>query len=424
MAHTVLDQVTREQYTAFIGETDFSYAWKIFEDNNLRVYATPNGQIPDPVIDIQILGVDYIVTGAGNPNGGEVQFIVPRAAGDIITIELWIPPDRLFDYSVGGTFKGESINLQLDKLTKLVQQNQGINENRQLTYKVTDILTDGDVTLPYLGINQFWMKNASGGLVNVTLEQNPDWSTLRTELLNDQSGTAGSKIVGHYSTINSSTTVSDELEAIQAHIKPGSTYYGVTATSPIDYTTTIADFPTSYLLGITLELRIHATNTGAVRINVNGLGFKNLKLSDGAEFEAGGLETDSIYVFIYNGASFRLNGTSKATYVYNGTVNLEQTTRAFATVTGSTAAIVNGYNVTSVAKTGTGTYDVTLAFTTIIDYSPFISVDIPLTAAPDNRAFYGITAKASNVFSIAFYDANGVARDPTLFYITVNGNVA
>lgn len=444
MAHTVLAQDTRAQYTASIGETNFSYPLKIFEDDNLKVYLTPNGQVPDPVIDILTLNVDYTVTGAGDTGGGDIVLVTPATAGDIITIELDIPPDRLFDYSVGGEFTGESINTQLDKITKLIQQNKGINENRQLTYKVTDTLTTGDVTLPYLEINQFWMKNASGGLVNVTLEQNPDWSTLRTELLNDQSGTAGSKIVGHYSSVNSSTTVSDELEDLQTRIEHALTFYSVTAGTPDTYTATIAHFPTAYTEGITLELKMHATNVSDTpTINVNGLGVRNLENTDGFPVLTGKLVINRAYTFIYTGNSFRITGIPQATYVNLGTllladdIDMKAATdldnavapgmmiehpgvpKLLLRYDGGTPAILNSWNVTSVNYNGVGDYTInfTNAFTDSNYYS-FISwegdaADYMISVAPINASSAKILV-----------NANGVRTDAENVNVVIYGELA
>ena len=208
----IKDQVTREQYTALAAETNFSYPFKITAEGYVVVWQTPLGQTPDPVLDLLVLNVDYTVTGVGDVDGGDIVLVVPATAGDIITLERDIPIERLADYSVGGDFSGASINQQLDKLTMTQQQNETVNETRQLTYSPTDELTTGDVNLPKLATGQFWKKGDAGALIAVTLEESAGWSALRSELANNLSGADGARIVGFYSQPNSSTTVKDEFD--------------------------------------------------------------------------------------------------------------------------------------------------------------------------------------------------------------------
>ena len=198
------------------------------------------------------------MTGAGATGGGDVILVNPATIWDIITIERDIPIERLVDYSVGGDFSGLSINQQLDKLTMTQQQNEMVNEKRQLTYLPTDELAYGDVNLPKLEINQIWTKSAAGGLIAAYIEESTGWSTLRSELANELMNTDGSRIVGYYSTHTGSVTVHDAITAVVS----GSNYYAVTSGTPNAYTETITGIA-SYFGGLTLDLRIHQINTGA-----------------------------------------------------------------------------------------------------------------------------------------------------------------
>ena len=114
----VNDTEDRVQITAAGGQTTFTYDFEIFEDADLDVYLTPNGQPPDPNTDLLTLTTDYTVTGAGTENGGTVvltaaQYPSGATAGDIITIVRDLPFNRLIDYSTGGEITAQSLNVDL-----------------------------------------------------------------------------------------------------------------------------------------------------------------------------------------------------------------------------------------------------------------------------------------------------------------------
>lgn len=84
-------QNTRKQYTADGYTEIFAYTFLIPDNNSIAVYVTFAGNEPDPETDINILNVEYTVTGAGNDNGGTVVFIVPPADDSIVTLVRNVP---------------------------------------------------------------------------------------------------------------------------------------------------------------------------------------------------------------------------------------------------------------------------------------------------------------------------------------------
>lgn len=82
----------------------------------------------------------------------------------------------------------------------------------------------------------------------------------------------------------------------------------------------------TYTAGLKITWRQEAANTGAVDIDVDGLGSKNLKKIDGGkvEMESGDLQVDGIYEATYDGTEFVIVGISllvPGTWVELGSVS-------------------------------------------------------------------------------------------------------
>ena len=90
------------------------------------------------------------------------------------------------------------------------------------------------------------------------------------------------------------------------------TPYGVAKGSANAYTITLQPAPASYKEGMAVAVKIHATNTGASTININGLGAKGIRKANGNNVSAGNLKAGSIYSMRYNGANFILQGSDSA----------------------------------------------------------------------------------------------------------------
>jgi len=250
----------RRQYTASDGQTTFEYPFLIFEAEDLNVYLTPAGQAPNPGGDILALNVDYTVTGVLNKNGGTVVLTTGANANDTITINGNIQIDRETDFITGGDFKSATVNNQFDKLTVICQQLHTRMIQRMLTYGVTDELDSGDTTLPKLAPGQLWRANGAGDLVAVTFEENPDWSTLRSELASETESAPGAELVGYYNPVSSAQkTVNQELKDIVSNLadetepSPGAALVGYYDT--LDESNTTVDAALKKVIN-----RVHASN--------------------------------------------------------------------------------------------------------------------------------------------------------------------
>jgi len=199
----------RIQDIASAGETNFGFDFRIFQDTDIDVYLTPVGNVPDPASDILILNTDYTVNILDQ--SGSITLIIPADAGDIITLQGNIPATRTFDYGLAGAFTGPSLDQQLDKITITIGENKTRQLTRGLTYNVSEQLEDGDVTLPKLDSNQYWIKNTAGNLVAGECTDTDGCSTLRSELVSQTAIAPGTDNVGYYDAVDGGQTLTEKL---------------------------------------------------------------------------------------------------------------------------------------------------------------------------------------------------------------------
>ena len=84
--------------------------------------------------------------------------------------------------------------------------------------------------------------------------------------------------------------------------------YGTTAGTGTAYTVTVSPGPASLVDGLGLAVKIHLQNTGSATININGLGARTIRKSNGNALAAGNLRQNAIYTLRYNGTDFILQG--------------------------------------------------------------------------------------------------------------------
>jgi hypothetical protein len=84
--------------------------------------------------------------------------------------------------------------------------------------------------------------------------------------------------------------------------------YAAAAGSANSYTVTLSPAMKGYTEGVSVAVKINATNTGASTINICGLGAKSIVDSKGNALAAGKLVANSIYTLRYNGTNFILQG--------------------------------------------------------------------------------------------------------------------
>ena len=87
---------------------------------------------------------------------------------------------------------------------------------------------------------------------------------------------------------------------ILANLIGGASNSAVTTGSADAYLATISPGPTAYAARQRYTLTINATNTGASTLNINSLGIRTIKRLDGSDLEAGDLQINRTYDFVYD----------------------------------------------------------------------------------------------------------------------------
>ncbi|AOT70680.1 Kelch repeat-containing protein [Geosporobacter ferrireducens] len=113
-----------------------------------------------------------------------------------------------------------------------------------------------------------------------------------------------------YPVTKASNVITQSGQSIEAHLadyvrQPG---YGVTSGSANTYTLTLNPALTAYTAGVCVAVKIHAANTGASTININGVGAKSIRDSKGNVLTSGKLVLNSVYTLRYDGTNFILQG--------------------------------------------------------------------------------------------------------------------
>lgn len=183
--------------------------------------------------------------------------------------------------------------------------------------------------------------------------------------------------------------------------------------------------PEDYFVGMLVRFRPSANNTGASTINVNSLGLKNIKQSDGSNDPiALEINTSDDIVLVYDGTSFIIlnsvkgkltlksspSGTPVADVLYKDNV-----IKAWIALDGTGAIAIDGsFNVSSIVDQGVGEYDVNwdrdfaninyaLAVTGVTNQASFVNVAVGSVRISTSSSD-GTAADASRVCAIAIGD--------------------
>jgi len=117
----------RIEYTASSGQTVFNFAFKIYEDTDIKVYQTPSGQTPNDISDLLVLTTDYTVSIVGD-SGGSITLVSGAGTGDSVTLVRELPIARDTDYQTNGDLLADTLNLDQDYQTYLIADKDAQNE--------------------------------------------------------------------------------------------------------------------------------------------------------------------------------------------------------------------------------------------------------------------------------------------------------
>lgn len=413
---TINDVIPKTQITAAANQFVFTTNWTANAASDVVVYARTSSQQPDDLTQ-EVNSANYTVAFVGAQEIVEVTFIVPRNAGDVITITRNTPADRLNLYT-NTNFTPSMLNQDVGILTLVDQQAQLYNWQVAPHYNVSstpnlgDSFTGlgGDIYLPILGANQFWVKNAQdsaiiatdlptgGGQLPVTLPivtyTSTPYLTADANLGALSSGILEQFVAGGVATFNTKNTTGTGNVVLDND---------PTITNPI--INQIDDVNSTPILSFTGNMNA-----------VNYINLQNSITGANPKFFATGTDANIAINLIPKGSEAVNIVSENATTpirLYNGTNNQHQTqfnfsntlasrnvtfqdadgtvaylsdinTKAWVNFDGTTSppTIKSSYNVTSITKSGTGQY--TINFTT-----PFANTNYAVVLG------YGTSANAS-----------------------------
>ena len=158
------DAPGRAEYISSGGQTVFPFSFKIYTDEDVKVYLTPSGQSADDVTDLLMLTNDYTVSINGDL-GGTMTLIAGANSGDAVVIQRSLAITRLVDYQTGGDLLAGTLNLDQNYQTYLVADQQAEN-NRYLTLPASAVGVDTDLPAP-TPFNFLQWNGSANALVNV-----------------------------------------------------------------------------------------------------------------------------------------------------------------------------------------------------------------------------------------------------------------
>jgi hypothetical protein len=141
------------QYAADGSQTQFSYPFPIFVEDDLEVYTGDTKEI-----------FGYSVLGAGNSYGGSITFDTPPASGVVVTLRRSLAIGRITDFQQSGAFRAKDINDELDYLTATLQQ-VADDVGRAVHLSFTDEAADLELPSKDERANRVLGFDASGDLI-------------------------------------------------------------------------------------------------------------------------------------------------------------------------------------------------------------------------------------------------------------------
>jgi microcystin-dependent protein len=320
-------QTTWQQYIGDGSTTVFIYPFYIPTDADIAVYITPPNTTPSPQFDIKILNVDYTVQGSGSPTfaGGTITIIDGApVAGSLITVIRDVQNAIDTEFSQARNISGINLDNAFDILMLCIQQNTTNFQFYGLQYIVNSEVplqmgfSYGN-QIPRLPNNYIWV-GQNGGVVAAELEQNPDWSTLRTQLLSEAVGTNGCSIIGYNDPNNSDDpqllkTFLDNLPAYINNLIKNFVPTGVI----LDYggTTVPADFllcdgsAVSRTTYANLLAAISQTQSGVLSSSITVTGLTDTsKMYVGMSVEGIGIPVSTTIASIVSSTSVTLNNSA------------------------------------------------------------------------------------------------------------------
>lgn len=117
---------------------------------------------------IQLLDVNYTVTGAGVLTGGTVTMTVAPATGATVTISRNVPITQTTDFQPNDRLPAETLEQTVDKLTMICQQ-LADSSDRALRFPISDTSTDTELPTSTARANRYLRFNSSGNPIAASI---------------------------------------------------------------------------------------------------------------------------------------------------------------------------------------------------------------------------------------------------------------
>lgn len=289
---------TRDDYTGNASTDTYAYTFRITDESHLRVTTRSAAGVETALA----LTTDYTVTGVGLEAGGTIVLTAGNLANNVhLTIRPNVPLTQTTDLRNQGKFRLDTQEDIADRIVRMIQQ-ESDRIDRSLKLSETVAASGFDPTLP---------PDVSDNPLKVLLiNSTGDGISLGAALI-----PAGGLIVTSYM-----ETLLDDATAFAARLTLGITHHGYWADSGTADAMVITPSPaiTAYAVGQEfLVKKSAASNTGAVTLNVNGLGAKSIKNEVGDDPIAGEIPLSSFVQVVYDGTNFIL--VSLGPYIASGT---------------------------------------------------------------------------------------------------------
>lgn len=246
------------RYPANGTTTAFVYTFKIYSKQDIEVLVDATTKTVD---------IDYVVSGVGESLGGTVTFLAPPDSGTTVTLLRKQPASQLSTYT-SEAFPPRRVERDFDKLAMAYQQ---VKEHLSRTLAFNKYSqSSGILDEPIVGKYARWK---SGGGIEWVDAINP-------------------------------VTVAQNTTDIWVQVVGGTGDAITLSPSPA---------LANYTAGVTYRFAATGTNTGAVTVNVSGLGAKALTKNGTTALIAGDIPSGTIVEIVYDGTRFILGHPGVAT---------------------------------------------------------------------------------------------------------------
>jgi hypothetical protein len=132
------DVAPRVQYVGDGAQTAFTYPFPIFAAADMEVR-----------LDGLVQSGGFAIAGAGSSEGGSVSFVLPPAAGAVVTLRRRLKLERNSDFQDNGVLRARALNDELDRQVAALQE---LREEISGTLRQDGGEVGGQLTLPARGV--------------------------------------------------------------------------------------------------------------------------------------------------------------------------------------------------------------------------------------------------------------------------------